>query len=133
MNFSQAEAVVRAYFHDGWNGLTPIAWPDVAFTVPDTTWVRFSMKPNLGYQASAGDPGNNRFRRKGLIFIQVFQKQGQGSIDARAKADAAADLFIGKSTSGITFYDVVAKDVGPDGNGWYQWQVIASYRYDALA
>lgn len=131
MNFKQAEAAIRSYFNTEWNGLTDIAWPDVNFIPPNGTWVRFSMKNNLGYQASIGAPGSNMFRREGMVYIQIFQKEGQGSTDARTKADVAADIFIANELSGVTFSNVNAKDIGPD-NGWYQWQVSAEFRYDRI-
>ena len=132
MNFSDAEAAIRAHFNTEWNSLTPIAWPDVQFTKPNGTWVRFSMKNNDGFQASIGAPSSNMFRRRGIVYIQIFQKEGQGSTDARAKADTAADIFIGQVIQGIRFYDVNARDIGADGNGWYQWQVAAEFEYDRI-
>ena len=132
MNFGQAEAAVRKYFNAQWDKLTDIAWPDMDFDTPNETWVRFSMKNNDGFQASFGNPGNNRFRRKGMVYVQVFQKEGKGSTDARAKADVAADIFMADELSGVTFYNVNAKDIGPDGNGWYQWNVSAEFRYDRI-
>ncbi len=132
MNFEQAEAAVRAYFNTNWNGLTPIAWPDLPFTPPIATWVRFSMKHNDGFQASMGNPSGNRFRRVGMVFIQVFQPKGQASTDARKKADTAADIFIDNNLSGIIFKNVNALDIGADGNGFYQWNVLAEFQYDRI-
>jgi len=51
MSFKDAEASVQGWFNTKWNGLTDIAWPDVDFTPPDETWVRFDMKNNLGTQS----------------------------------------------------------------------------------
>jgi len=132
MNFGQAEAAVRAYFKTEWNGLTPISWPDVNFNKPNSTWVRFSMKNNDAFQASIGSPGNNMHRRIGMVYIQVFQKEGRASTDARAKADAAADIFISNGLNGIQFRNVNARDIGADNNGWYQWNVSAEFEYDRI-
>jgi hypothetical protein len=132
MNFKTAEATLRNHFATQWGSTTQIAWPDVQFTPPNATWVRFSMKHNDGFQASIGAPTNNMFRRRGIVYIQIFQKEGQGSTDARTKADLAADIFIGQTIQGIRFGDVVARDIGADGNGWYQWQVAAQFEYDRI-
>lgn len=132
MKFKAAEAAVRAHFNTQWNSATQIAWPDIPFTPPNATWVRFSMKNNAGFQASIGAPGSNRFRRVGIVYIQVFQKEGQGSTDARTKADKAADIFIANGLSGVRFKNVNARDIGP-ANGWYQWQVSAEFEYDHTA
>ncbi|MAR56000.1 MAG: hypothetical protein CMM93_02350 [Rickettsiales bacterium] len=134
MSFKDAEAAVRAYFASKWNNTTPIAWPDFRFSTPAGTWVRFSMKNTMGYQASAGNPGNNAYRRKGIVTIQIFQPENKGSTDARAKADLAASAFIPPNRlAGFRFTNVNARDIGPDGNGWYQWNVTAEYEYDIAA
>lgn len=132
MNFKQAEAAIRDYFNTGWNDLTPIAWPDLPFNQPSTIWVRFTMKNNIGEQVSIGDVGNNYHRRQGIVTIQIFQPQGQGTTDARTKADVAADIFIENALSGMIFKKVNARDIGADGQGWYQYNVTAEYQYDRL-
>lgn len=133
MNFKEAEAAIRAYFNTGWAAATSIAWPDQPFTPPDSeTWVRFSMKNNDGFQASMGSPGANRYRRVGVVYIQIFQPAGQGSTDARAKADIAADIFIANALSGVIFKNVNARDIGPDDAGFYQWLVSAEFQYDRI-
>jgi hypothetical protein len=133
MIFSEADAAIRSFFNTGWAGLTDIAWPDLPFTPPSNrTWVRFNCVENDGYQASIGSPTSNRFRHFGIITIQVFQPQGQATIDVNKKADAALAVFMGKETNGIHFYDVQAKQIGNDGHGFYQINVYASFRYDQL-
>lgn len=134
MNFDQAEAEIRAFFNTGWNGLTDIAWPDIKFSIPDgETWVRFNCQENGGQQVSMGDPGNNRFRHFGIVTIQVFQPRGDGSRDARDKATAALAIFMGaQTTNGVTFTDVSARQIGDDGNGYYQINILAPFWYDEL-
>lgn len=134
MNFDDAEAEIRAFFNTGWSSLTDIAWPDDKFISPDgATWVRFDCKENDGEQVSIGDPGNNRFRHFGLVTIQVFAPQGNGSIDARAKAQAAVAIFMGQETTNdIHFFAVQPRQIGNDGSGYYQINVLASFRYDEI-
>jgi hypothetical protein len=130
MSFEAAEAAVRAYFTQQWANITPIAWPDLPFVPPHGTWVRFSMKNNIGAQESIGSPGSNLYRRRGVVAIQVFQKAGQASTEARKKSDVAVNAFMANQLPGFTFENVNARDIGPDGAGWYQWNVTAEYRYD---
>jgi hypothetical protein len=131
MNYTEAVAVIRSYFNAQYTA-TQITWDDVEFTPPASTWVRFNASHVDGYQATMGSPGSNMFRREGLIVAQVFQPQGQGSKDARAKADLIADVFIGVQNSGITYYDVTIKEIGNDGAGWYQINVLIKFRYDRI-
>ena len=134
MNFNQAEAEIRAFFNTGWADATDIAWPDIAFDIPnDETWVRFDCRENDGFQASIGSPSSNRFRHTGIVTIQIFQPSGQGSKDAREKTTAALGVFMGNETSnGIHFFDVQARQIGDDTAGYYQINVLASFRYDEI-
>lgn len=132
MNLETAVATMRAYFDAQWGGLTPVAYDDVEFDIPNgETWVRLSIKHSHGYQASMGSPGSNRFRSVGALFIQVFAPEGNASKDARQKADAALEIFRGLTYQDINFYDVYAKEIG-NADGWYQINVIANFRYDHI-
>lgn len=134
MNFDDARKEIRAFFETEWGALTAIAWPDVEFTVPDgQTWVRFNSEENDGRQVSMGSVGANRFRHFGIVTVQVFQPQGQGSKDASSKATTALGVFMGATTSnGVKFFDVSGRDVGNDDNGFCQINVTASFYYDEL-
>lgn len=134
MNYELAVKAIRKLFADQWVNNTPVAYDDVPFTIPETkTWVRLNISHIDGYQSSIGSPLGNRFRRHGLINAQIFQPQGQGSIDARKKADFIIPIFQGKQISGITFYDVQAREIGNDGAGWYQINVLSKFYYDVIA
>lgn len=134
MNFIEAEAEIRKFFNDAWNGATPIAWPDLKFPIPDReNWVRFDCAENDGQQVSMGSPGSNRFRHYGIVTIQVFQPQDQGSKEARQLATDALGVFMGAVTAnGVYFQDVQGRQIGNDGNGFYQINVLASFYYDEI-
>ncbi|WP_138476164.1 phage tail terminator-like protein [Dyadobacter bucti] len=133
MNYEIAVKTIRKIFSDAWGDTTKVAYDDVKFDIPTTTWVRFNISHYDGNQASIGSPGSNKFRRYGLIAAQVFQPQGQGSLDARKKVDLIIPIFQGKQISGITFYDVQAREIGNDGAGWYQVNVLSKFYYDTIA
>lgn len=138
MNFIQAEAEIRKFFKDGWiaagNNAARIAWPDVKFTIPEgESWVRFNCAENDGAQVSMGNPGANRFRHYGIVTIQVFQPQDQGSKEARQLATDALGVFMGaQTTNGVIFYNVLGRQIGNDGAGFYQINVLASFYYDEI-
>lgn len=134
MSYETATKNIRAFFATKWGNTTKVAYDDVPFTTPNgETWVRFHIKHVDGYQASIGSPSSNRQRREGIIFAQVFQPQGQGSTDARKKADLIVGHFLNQSASGILFHDVHAKEIGNDGAGWYQINVLIKFYYDHIA
>lgn len=134
MNFIQAEAEIRKFFNDAWNSATQIAWDDLKFAIPSNeNWVRFTCQENDGEQVSMGSPGSNRFRHYGVVTVQVFQPQGQGSREARQLATDALGVFMGaQTTNGVIFYDVAGRQIGNDGNGFYQINVVASFYYDEI-
>ena len=134
MNFIQAEAEIRKFFEDAWLAATPIAWPDLKFAIPNRqNWVRFDCVENDGEQVSMGSPGSNRFRHYGIVTIQVFAPQDQGSIEARQLATNALGVFMGAvTTNDIHFYDVQGRQIGNDGNGFYQINVVSSFYYDEI-
>lgn len=139
MNFNEAEIDIRQFFNTAWIaafplGTPPIAWPDIEFTIPtDKTWIRFTCQENDGQQVSMGSPNANRFRQYGVIILQIFQPQGQGSKDARVKAAAALSAFKGAvTTNGVHFYDVYGRQIGNDGKGFEQINVVSSFYYDEI-
>ncbi|MFN9301736.1 MAG: phage tail terminator-like protein [Candidatus Kapaibacterium sp.] len=132
MNFKEAEAELRFFFNTAWAGETAIAWPDTEFEPPSKeTWVRFDCRENDGFQAGFGSPNNNRFRHTGIVTIQVFQPSGKASVEARDIATQAIAVFMGQTTAnGIMFKNVQARQIGNDGNGYYQINVLAEFFYD---
>ena len=134
MNYTAATKAIIKFFAQAWGTTTDVAYPDVAFKIPaNKTWVRFNLQHYSGRQASIGAPGSNRFRRDGLITAQVFSVEKNAAADALLKADQIVDIFQGVSNGGITYFDVQLKEIGPDGNGWHQINVLAYFQYDRIA
>lgn len=132
MSFANARKAVQGFFETQWATRTPIAWPDVDFKPPKTTWLRFNMVNNTGNQASIG-AATNYYRRNGLITIQVLAPENKGGVDAIDKADIAASIFIGQRLAGFEFTEVNVREAGNTGDGFYQVIVTIAYRYDTLA
>lgn len=136
MNADQAEAAIRKWFNGVWPGeADEIAWPDLKFDCPtDKTWVRFDCKENDGQQVSMGSPGNNRFRQFGILTLSIFQPEDQGSKEARQYAAIIATALKGTQTAddGVYFFDVSSRQVGSDGKGFYQINVVSSFYYDEI-
>lgn len=135
MNSDQAEVEAKKWFKDqAFLADANIAWPDEEFAVPDgNNWVRFNYEENDGRQASMGSPGSNRFRQFGIVTIQVFQPQGQGSKGARTLSAAIATALKGAiTTNSIHFFNVFDRPIGNDTKGYYQRNVVASFYYDEI-
>jgi hypothetical protein len=135
MNYHDAVAEIKKYFAEQWDNLTGVAYDDFPFTTPDNTpWVRLNIRHEDGYQASVGSPQSNKFRRDGLVTVQIFTPKGQAQITALQTADAVVNIFEAKPRiSGIMFNNVRVNEIGDDGFGWYQINVKADFSYDTIA
>ena len=95
-------------------------------------WARVTIRHVTGTQASLlGDSAQKRFRRSGIITIQVFWPLSQaGLANARSLASVARSAYEGQETaSHVWFRNVRVQEVGPDGS-WYQINVLADFEYD---
>ena len=133
-NYVQAVTAMQSFFNTGWAGATPIRWgaDDPSEPANGINWVRFGIRHNDGLQSTMGSPGSNRFRHIGIITAQVFTPEGSYGVDARALASDMLELYQGKEDSGIYYYNVRADEVGNDGFGWYQINVVIEFRYDNI-
>lgn len=134
MNFETAPAAINAFFAAAWGSTSQVAYDDVKFDVPNSLpWVRLNVRHIDGYQASMGSPGNNKFRRIGNVTAQVFAPVGNAKKTALQLAQQIVNIFRGAEHQGISFYNVVSREIGADGHGFYQINVTAEFRYDEIA
>lgn len=100
---------------------------------PDGTdpWVRLAVRTSNRLQSTLGGTGNRRFRSTASVLVQVFAEVDTGvkSLDELAKE--AADIFEGRSFSGLDFQAVTIRETGPDGR-WAQYLVEAEFDYDEI-
>ena len=136
MSFTAARVSILKFFSVPWAARIPVAYDDVDFTIPSppSIWARFNVKHFNAYQSSIGDPGANKFRRQGMVTVQIFAPEKGATQDAVAKGDEVVSLFEGKTRfEGVIFSNVRMTEVGPDGMGWYQVNVKIDFEYDDLA
>lgn len=131
-DYTSAWLSIADYIKTGWGGAVPMFLDDDPATPTTDEFARLNIRHNDGEQSSMGAPGNNRFRRFGVVTVQIFQKQGKFGADARELAENALALFAGIENSGITYYNSSVREIGNDGRGWYQINVITEFRYDEI-
>lgn len=134
MDYKTAIQYMRNYFKTGWESATPILWgfDDPQAPPSNATWVRFNILHSDGRQITMGSPASNRFERIGIITIQVFSPIGNYAVDAVEKATAALKLYEGVENNGIFYYDAYCREIGNDGQGWNQINVIVTFRYEEI-
>lgn len=122
---------LAAHFESEWDDETPIAWPNADFDPPDgAPWVRFTLRSADANQADmAPDP---RFRHDGAVIVQVFVPKGAGSGRALELGDRAAALFRATTIGPAVFRAPRIDEIGDDGRGWWQVNVIAPYFRDTV-
>lgn len=93
-------------------------------------WARVTTRHNGGEQRAFGEPPNRRFRRMGVVIVQVFTPAGKrGLVTGDRLGNVALDAFEGNMSGDVWFKNATQTEVGIDG-AWYQVNVSAEFEYD---
>ena len=105
---------------------------------PNAPYARITIKHNVFPQVTIGatvaNGGNGvRFRRFGIVTVQVFELSGDGLTSSDVLVDLALDAFEGEKTGldRVEFRNARANEIGQDGP-WFQTNVIAEFTYDRV-
>jgi hypothetical protein len=129
---NEARAIIYQAFVDDWGSLTEYAFDNEAFNPEGLEeWVRLTVRQSTGGQHTLGAPGGRRYRRRGLVFVQVFAPVDKGLQRFDELARAARDIFEGKTLSLVEFYDGNIREIGKDPNGpWFSGNVSVVFSFD---
>lgn len=133
-----ARDLILDHFTTAWNAQTPpvplLLYDDRHRDLPaNDPYARITVRHNVMDQRTMGNTGNRRFRRFGVITVQIFALSNQGLATADVFGKVALDAFEGSSTAPdeIHFRNVRVNEVGEDGP-WFQVNVIADFDYDEI-
>jgi len=137
--FAEANNEILATFKAAWDATGyPVAYENVksAADVPPATatpWARVNVRHTFGTQATlANVSGVRRWRRDGLVNVQIFIPLGEGLSEGYSLAKIVVDAFEGvATTSAVWFRNVRVNEIGSDGE-WYQVSVLVDFTYDEL-
>lgn len=105
---------------------TPIAWPNVDFEpTPGTAWVRPTTKPGEAFTAEIGTDGLSR--RTGAFIVQVFATAENGAGDALVLAATLEAAYRRRDVGGVECEEAYSNDIGNDGFGWYQVNIVVPW------
>lgn len=138
-----ARDAILLHFTTAWNAQTPPI-PLLLYTdkqqdlPPNDPYARITVQHNifeqatLGGKVTQGAPGT-RFRRFGIVTVQVFTVSGSGQVASDAFVDVALAAFEGQSTGSdkIEFRNARINEIGQDGP-WFQVNIIAEFTYDKV-
>ena len=135
MGFATTEAAIRSRFNTQWSTLRPTvplyfdnAGDDV--TPPqNSAWVRLTILPGASSQVEMGNL--RRWRRIGVIVVQIFVPAASGTGLAAELGDTVRDIFEGVTISGVIFRATSLNRVGLDG-AWLQYNASTSFQADEL-
>lgn len=134
----EARDKVMLHFTTAWNAQTPpiplLIYDDRHRDLPDNApYARITMRHNVMDQRTLGNIGNRRFRRFGIITVQIFTLSNQGLATADVFAKVALDAFEGSNTAPdeIHFRNARINEVGEDGP-WFQTNVLVDFDYDEI-
>ncbi|MEC7119305.1 MAG: phage tail terminator-like protein [Pseudomonadota bacterium] len=114
-----------------WSGLPAdrIDWPNrTAFTPPDAgIWARVTIQYGDSFMAGMGDTPHTR--DLGLVVVQMFDRQGNGIAALGQKVDSLRGHLAYYTVDQLELLAASRFDVGDDGLGFYQINVIVPFRY----
>lgn len=141
--YEEARAALSAFARTSWlaalvvvslPSTTPIAYDNLNFDPPEdgSTWARLNIQHITADRASLGSPDTCRFRREGLLSIQIFVPLGDGTLVADQIADSLVEAFedVG-AIENIWFRNIRMKEVGSDGT-FHQVNVEVDFTFDRV-
>lgn len=138
--YNQAKDEILGAFRTAWlaDALSldyPIRYWDVAYQAdPLTPWARATVVHQDGEQVTlSNESGARRFRRFGVVTVQVFTEWGKNTTLGPGLAKITSEAFEGVTTSPgrVIFRNVRVNEVGQDGQ-WFQTNVLADFEYDEI-
>lgn len=105
---------------------TPIAWPGTDYEpTGGTAWMRAVNRSGQAFAAEMGTQALSR--RTGAFIVQCFAPDGGGAGEARTMAAGVEAGFRRDGIGGVECGEAYTEDLGSDGRGWYQCNVIVPW------
>lgn len=131
MGWAADSQTIRERFNTQWpieQPTVPFSFADADYIPPhDDTWVRLNVLPGTQTQVSMGI--RRRFRRVGVVLVQIFVPAGSGDGLAKELADSVANIFMGRTVNGVIFRGTSVDRQGVDGS-WTLWRANTPYQAD---
>lgn len=114
-------------------GIFPIALDSKKFTPPEipAKYVRLTVKFNEGFQSTLGRPGNRKFMKTGIVFIQVFTPDGKGTDENDELTHDSVNVFDGVRIGQLWLYNGRITSPGSDGK-YYQQNGAVEFEFEEI-
>ena len=132
--YKEAVIAMTDYFLTQWDSRSAvILGNDDPKDIPsDEPFIRLNITHTIGNQASIGSPSSNLFRNFGVIIIQIFNPQSDYGITVRDFASDIIEFYKGTVDNDIHYYNSRVNEIGNDGNGFNQSNVVVEFYYDNI-
>lgn len=119
---------------DRWIAQWPALHPGVGYTFdnegtgePELTtdgWARVVVREVTSRQHTLGGVGARRFRRGGLILVQLFAPADQGVNAGLTMGESVRTVFEGVEFEGVSTYEANVRQIGPDAPSGGRWYLV---------
>lgn len=137
-HFEESRAAITGHFADNFISAPGVPWAPVQydnrpFTAPATgIWSRFTIVEGQRDNAAVGTDFQ---RSMGLVYLQIFCREGEGTAAAYQAGDKFADIFdnadLGQLWGQILFRTASTQRVGKTQEGWMQFNAVVAFQTDA--
>lgn len=135
MGYQAIEQTIRERFDAQW----PSLQPDILYTFDNqgepenpnnAAWVRLTILNGTAQQVEMGG-SKRRWRRPGVVAVQIYIPAGSGTGLATELGDSVRDIFEGVTISGVIFRATSLVRVGITGP-WLQYNSNTNFQSDEL-
>lgn len=135
MNIDDAREAIYARFNTAWAARTPVIFErDAKPKEPlglSANYVRLTVHAPAGGQETLGTIGHRRYRRRGIIYLQVFTPDGQGMKQGAIFAEAGRAILEGASFGGVDTINGRIRTIASDGK-FEQVHLEVDFEYDEI-
>lgn len=138
-SITDARDEIVSHFTTLWNAQTPpiplLLYDDKHTDLPnDASYARITVRHSeMDQRSVGGNVGNRRFRRFGVVTVQIFTIAGDGLQESDRLATIAHNAFEGQKTGEdrVFFRNVRINEIGQEGP-WFQSNVIVDFDWDTV-
>jgi hypothetical protein len=132
MTWAAELQTLESEFATNWGATTPVQYEnDAAFTPPSdqADYAMFQILQGQSEIVGGQGGGNGKYRHRGVIQIDLYTSEGEGSAPALTLADTASAIFRGKRIGDVICRAPAISKPVSDG-GYFRVTVSINYQRD---
>lgn len=134
MSWAQVQTAVEQRLSAAWTA-TPIRYENRPFQPPAGPYLAVSVREGESHKASLG-PAPQLRRRRGVVIVQVFDRENAGLLTIKTYAEQVAALFrdvqLSLSATAVLHCFEPSLSTAPTLHGWAQVNVTIPFEVDEV-